>query len=347
MHKKIIVLLVIVLMSNNTSACDLCTVYLGIQPNDFKNSFSARHRYRLFERDFFSSGANNIDNKRRVLNTGISNKHTGIETEDIAVGESIRYKEAYNSYDLSANFYLGTKFQLNSTITFSDNYVYQDDSITNNVGGIGDLNLLLKYQIYNSIEKEDTTTKKRIIHRITSGFGLSLPTGNFNKASVIGFQTEFEANTLLGTPEMEMDAHLQPGTGSFGYLFLLEYLISYKGFGLNTNASYKLNGTNKNDFKFADRLNANGTLFYLFNVTNKIKIMPKTGLSYEYSERDTQNGEPFIGSGGDVLFVNYGLNMFINKIGLELTYYQPTKEYLKDVQPFNKRRLITQLNYYF
>jgi hypothetical protein len=75
--------------------------------------------------------------------------------------------------------------------------------------------------------------------------------------------------------------------------------------------------------------------------------MPKTGLSYEYSERDTQNGEPFIGSGGDVLFVNYGLNMFINKIGLELTYYQPTKEYLKDVQPFNKRRLITQLNYYF
>jgi hypothetical protein len=75
--------------------------------------------------------------------------------------------------------------------------------------------------------------------------------------------------------------------------------------------------------------------------------MPKTALSYEYSERDTQNGEPFIGSGGDVLFVNYGLNMFINKIGLELTYYQPTKEYLKDVQPFNKRRLITQLNYYF
>tara|TARA_B100000809_G_scaffold152634_1_gene149981 strand:- start:711 stop:1544 length:834 start_codon:yes stop_codon:yes gene_type:complete len=277
MYKLLIVLLALGLISNDTSACNLCTVYLRIQPNDFKNSFSVRHRYRLFERDFFSTNSGTINSKRILQST--SNKHAGIETEDIPEGESHNYKEAYNSYDLSANFYMETKFQLNSTITFSDNYVYQDDSITNNIGGIGDLNLLLKYQVYNSIEKEDTTTKNRLIHRVTSSFGQRLPTGNFNKASVVGFQTEFEANTLLGTPEMEMDAHLQSGTGSFGYLFLLEYLISYKGFSLNTNTSYKVNVNNKNNFKFADRLNANGTLFYLFNITNKIKIIPKKDLS--------------------------------------------------------------------
>lgn len=334
-------------MSNDMRACDLCTVYLGIQPNDFKNSFAVRHRYRLFERDFLSTNSSTINNKKRLSNKGFSSKHAGIETDDIPVGESHNYKEAYNSYDLVANFYLGTKFQLNSSISFSDNYVYEDDSITNTVGGIGDLNLILKYQIYNSIEKEDTSNKKAIVQRISAGFGVSLPTGNYNKTSVVGFQTDFEANTIIGTPEMELDPHLQAGTGSFGYLFMLEYLISYKGFGLNSNVSYKINSTNKNEFKFADRFNANVALFYLFNIKNKIKIMPITGLSYEYSERDTQNNKPFIGSGGDALFLNYGLNLFINKLGLEFTYYHPTKEYLKDVQPLNKRRLISQITYYF
>ena len=139
--------------------------------------------------------------------------------------ESYNYKETYNSYDLSANFFLGTRLQLNTSISFSDNYVLQNDSITQNIGGIGDLNLQFKYQVYNSIQKEDTT--KKWIQRITVGSGISLPTGNFNKISIVGFQTEFEANSIIGTPETELDAHLQAGTGSFGYLFFLEYLVSY------------------------------------------------------------------------------------------------------------------------
>jgi len=209
------------------------------------------------------------------------------------------------------------------------------------------LSLLLKYQVFNSIEKEGPVNKKAFIQRITVGSGLSLPTGNFNKSSVVDFQTAFEANKVLGTPEMELDAHLQAGTGSFAYLFLLEYLVSYKGFGLNTNASYKLNGTNKNGFKFANRLNSNGTFFYLFKINDKLKIMPTTGISYESSKRDSQNDEPFINSGGNTLFINYGFNLFIDKLGMEFTYYQPTKEYLIDIQPYNNKRIITQITYYF
>jgi hypothetical protein len=59
--------------------------------------------------------------------------------------------------------------------------------------------------------------------------------------------------------------------------------------------------------------------------------MPTKGIYYEYSKRDSQNGAPFIGSGGDALFVNFGLNLFVNKLGLEFTYYHPTQEYLMDV----------------
>ena len=36
MYKILIALLALMLISTDTRACDLCTVYLGIQPNDFK-----------------------------------------------------------------------------------------------------------------------------------------------------------------------------------------------------------------------------------------------------------------------------------------------------------------------
>jgi len=130
-------------------------------------------------------------------------------------------------------------------------------------------------------------------------------------------------------------------------LFLLEYLVSFNKVGLNTNFSYKLNTTNKNGFRFADRINANTTFFMIGKLGKKIKIMPKLGLSYEYSKHDIQNKEPYIDSGGEVLFINYGLNLYLNKVGIEVSYFEPIKEYLMGIQPFNKRRIISQLTYYF
>ncbi len=344
MPKNLVALLALVLMSNLTFACDLCTVYLGIQPNDFKNSFSVRHRYRLFERDFDLNQLSQTVSRKQQLRE--NNKHAGTPSEAIAPGETYRYAEAFNSYDVSANFYIGTKFQINSTVNFSDNYTYENDSILNNIGGFGDLNLLLKYQVFNSIEQEDSSSKKPI-HRVSVGAGITLPTGKFNKENVDSFQTDFQPTGITSVPVMELDPHLQAGTGSFGYLFLLEHLVSYKGLGLNSNISYKLNTTNKNGFKFANRLNFNTSAFYLVKLFKKVKVMPNIGLSYENSERDTYENEPFMDSGGEVLFANYGLNLFINKVGLEFSYYQPIKEQLIDIQPFNKRRIISQLTYYF
>lgn len=75
--------------------------------------------------------------------------------------------------------------------------------------------------------------------------------------------------------------------------------------------------------------------------------MPNLGLSYEVSEYDIIEGEDFIDSGGEAVFFNYGMNVFIDKIGIAFNYFQPAIENLHGNQPLNNRRIISQITYYF
>jgi len=344
MQKRILVVVAFMFIYNVSFACDLCTIYLGINPNDYQNSMGIQYRFRAFEKEYNNLSLATFNSKQRVK--GIpGDKHGGAGLSETT--SSYIYAEEFNSYDITLNVYLHPKWQLNMSTYFADNYIKQNDSIIGNVGGIGDINLLVKYQLFNSQNNCDTTMKNMLVHRLTLGAGITLPTGNYNKQTVTGFETEFKPNTILGTPITELDPHMQAGTGSFGYLFLAEYLLKFNSFGINLNATYKLNTTNKNEFKFANRINSNIALFSLIKISKKIKIMPQTGLSYEQSKRDTYQDAPFMDSGGTVLFANVGLNIFYDKLRFGVTYYQPTYQSLYDDQPLNKLRVISQINYYF
>ena len=111
--------------------------------------------------------------------------------------------------------------------------------------------------------------------------------------------------------------------------------------------SYKIGTTNNNNFRLANRFNTNASFFMINKLSSKIKLMPNFGLSYEVSDYDIIAGGDYIDSGGEALFLNYGANIFINKIGLTFNYFQPTIENLHGNQPLNNRRFITQLTYYF
>ncbi|MBL4669834.1 MAG: hypothetical protein HRT73_05405 [Flavobacteriales bacterium] len=344
MHKKIIVLLPCLFFYISIFGCDLCSIYISLDPNGSKNSFGVRYRYRIFEKDYYKESFHliNTNQKRKVLD-----KHGGSNNQTIKTTEKFTFTETYNSYDVFANLYLNSRLQLNLSTYFSDNYILKDDSISANIAGVGDFSVIVKYKLFNTKKCSVDSLKNKFIHRFTIGGGIDLPTGHYNKSTVTGFETDFKPNVILGTPIEELDPHLQSGTGTFSYLFLMEYMTKFNKFGINTNISYKLSTTNKNEFRFANRFNANGTLFFLTTLSTKIKLMPFIGSSYETSRRDAQNNNDVLGSGGEVLFFNGGINFFINKLSVEFSYYAPIYEDLLDDQAFNKNRMITQLAYYF
>jgi hypothetical protein len=331
-------------------ACDLCSVYIGIQPNDFKNSFGLRYRYRLFEDQFtFNSSTQTLSNnksKRIEINNPVSINH--IDEEYLgADGKDFYYKEQYNSYDLILNIALGKRVNLLISNSFSDNYVYKNDSIIDNISGVGDMQVIINHKLFYTKVSNDSLAKNRFLHRLTIGAGIELPTGSFNKQSVKSYETKVTGNTILGQPLTELDPHLQPGTGSLNYLFLIEHLVKYNIIGWNTNLSYKINSANKNEFKFANRFNVNSSLFLMATINKNITIMPNSGISYEFSERDSQNNILEMDSGGEAAFITPGLKLLIKNIALDINYFHPIHNYLYGNQPSNKARIIGQLTYNF
>lgn len=331
-----------------TFACDLCSIYIGIEPKDYKNSFGIRYRYRAFESDFLSTNnalnlkMNNYPTQRKSV---ITDKHLGESVLNISEDETFTYSETFISYDVFANFYLSKRFQLNVNTFFADNYTYKNDSTLENISGIGDITITTTYQLYNTTQTADTS--KKFIHRINVGTGVVVPTGSYNKKSIVGFQTKIQPNVILGSPIEELDPHLQSGTGAFSSLFIFEYLVRYKNIGLSYNLSYKANTTNKNSFRFANRFNANASLFYLGKISKNFTLMPTIGTAVEFSNRDTFENYSYLGSGGETWFANFGTTLFIKNWGLNFTYYMPVYQRLNDIQPENKNRVIAQLTYYF
>lgn len=350
MNRKYRLLFLFVLFSNTILACDLCSVYMGIQPQDFKSSFGLRYRYRLFEREYTFSSANttNISPTARLISPfGSTINHGDEHVIGVSEKETYLYAEEYNSVDVVLNLFFGKQFNLILSNSFSDNYIYRKDSLINNISGFGDLSVIANYRLINTKISSDSLAKNKLMHRLTFGAGVDLPTGSYTKQSAVGYETTILPNTIIGTPKFELDPHLQAGTGSFNYIVMLEYLAKINRVGLNTNVSYKMFTENSNHFQFANRYNFNSSLFYLIKLNEKVKMLPHTGANYEMSGYDRSNNIDIADSGGEALFLSGGINFFIKNVGIDFTYYRPIHQHLFGTQPFNKSRIITQLTYYF
>lgn len=324
---KLLLIGILCILSVNTFACDLCNIYVGIRPDDYQSSFGIVHRYRSFDSDFLAT----------IPGSSLNKHGEEFSFEDYSL------QEVFNSYDLWFRYFLTARVQLNASISFSDNYMGRNDSMTESVAGPGDLVLMAKYQIYNSRLCDDTSKWTK---RLTAGGGIKLPTGTFNKTYPY---TPIVSNTkgvYYSETESYLDPHMQAGTGSVDFILFLEGVLMRENWGINTNLSYKLNTINKNNFKFANRFNFNPSIFYIKDY-EKVKLMPTIGASYEASNRDQLNGELYEHSGGETLFGNASLTLFYEKVSLGMTYFSPLFEDLNDNQIQNRMRLITELNYYF
>ena len=303
-------------------ACDLCSTYLTLNPGDFRNSFGITNRLRTFESSF-----NYEIPQYYSPNAKLS--HVSLEPGSERTSTST-YKETFVSYDIWGRYFFNPRLQVAVSTTFTDNYHHENDTLTNSIAGIGDIQTIALYRLVNSKYSTDTN---RISHRLTVGGGFKLPTGSFNKVGM----------------EEELDPHMQPGTGSLDYLLIAEYLVRYHRFGMSFNFLFRHNSENRNGFRFADRKNYNLSLFYLSN-GQKVKWMPNIGMSFEAAKRDRINDDQFPGSGGEAGFVNIGMRVFAGSFSFSANYYpQPFHEDLYDqsIQLNNKERLITEITYFF
>ncbi len=230
----------------------------------------------------------------------------------------------YNTLDLYARYYPHQKVQLYVVLPYVSNRLYEGESLKT-FEGLGDAMLIAQYRI---LFKDDTENNRA--RQLFAGGGIKLPTGSYNKAENNG----------------EIEPHSQTGTGSLDYLITATYSGRRKKLGISADVSYKINGTNKNGFHFANRLNASAHGFYWIK-RDKLSFIPNAGFYLETARMDQINKRDYLNTGGAVLFGSVGLDVFINKLKISVTGQVPAYEKLTGYQLNNKFRIVSGIAYHF
>jgi hypothetical protein len=301
---------------------------MNIEPNDLKTSFGFNYRFRNFEHNSIQQTILETPDKHALGSTILS--------------EATKQEERFNSYDLWMNYFVREKWQVFANMTFTDNTYLENDSVLHNISGPGDLTIIGKYLLFNSM----VTDSSQFTIRVQVGGGIKLPTGTFNKTYVETPYTDYKGGTLWQKPEEILDPHFQAGTGSVDYILMSEFQIRKNNFGLRSDVSYRISGMNRNDFRFANRINVNAHAFYQIK-WKKINFIPLIGINFESSNRDRWQGEDFENSGGSAMFVSYGTKIYIKKMAVGASFWDPIRQSLNDNQLQNASRLTTDLTFYF
>ena len=310
MKKAILILLII--RSFVAYSCDNCNVYLNISPNDYRNSFGIYHYSRFMYGKYNELG--------QVLL-----KHGEVVTGQLLSKEVM---DIYRTTELRGTFYLRDRWKTMVTLPVVDNTERIDGLAKYRIKGLGDPMLIQTYQLCSTKQTSDTV--QRVTHRVTLGGGVKVPLGNISKTYA------------FGKPNLD----LQPGSGSWDFLFLTTYAFRYKSLGFSTNLNVKFNTYNQDNFKYGNTLNINANVFYIKNLKS-ITFMPFVGTYMERFEKDYKHSI-INDSGGATFFGNIGLKLYKDNWSLNVQYQRVYNTKLNgSTQLFTLYRTSVGLNYNF
>ena len=156
------------------------------------------------------------------------------------------------------------------------------------VAGLGDMSLLLQYNVLNPLRCNGKKSK----HQLRLGVGVKLPSGDFSMNSSDMFNT-----------------NLQLGTGSVDFPFNAIYTYRIQNFGLNAIAGYRLNTANTKAYRFGNRVQAALNLFYIFDI-KQVQLMPTAGVNYEYQCNNRMSGKILKYTGGHFITASMGFDIY-------------------------------------
>jgi len=170
--------------------------------------------------------------------------------------------------------------------------------------GFGDITAIAHFNVLNTF-MDSSMHKSDYIWLL--GGGIKLPTGKYE----YGINSDEVANP-----------NFQLGTGSFDYIINSIYTLRKSSIGLNLDLSYKINGTNSNAYKFANKARA-GINVFSQNVYKNLTLMPNLGILAEHSGFDLNNKVKNRFSGGYLVNGTFGFELYYKKITTGFLFQKP------------------------
>ena len=216
--------------------------------------------------------------------------------------------DTFTKTELLGRYILSERIQFQAIIPYiynkmsgnSQNLTYQ---------GIGDPTALLYLSILGKTQPNNTVDKpnmEKISHTLLLGGGIKFPLGTFDR---------FDQGEIV-------NRNFQVGTGSIDYLITANYTINIGKWGFNTEASYKINSRNNDNYLFGNQFNTSFYSFYKKSIRNGV-ISPFLGLFYEHSGEHDDHGIRQLNTGGNSLLVTLGTQINWKKLSFNITYQNP------------------------
>jgi hypothetical protein len=299
------------LLSYSASACDVCGIFLGIQPNDRRSSVSLLYRYRHLEGTV--GGA---------LAAKAIPKHAG---HDGAEGP-LRYRELYQVLEVRADYWFTERFAVLGALPVVNNYQAVDGVIRADVYGVGDPLVLARYLVANT---RCTTTDERTVHRLMLGAGAKLPLGRND----------------LRYRDAEVAHDLQPGTSTLDALVSAEYSVRRNRNGASLTALGRVNGTASDAYRMGHGISTTIEAFRRFDLNEHTNLMPSMGVYHELAGSDEHQGEAVSGSGSSTFFTHAGIRVWWRSWAIMGTFQYAVARQLGEYMVPNRERLILGLTY--
>lgn len=238
-------------------------------------------------------------------------------------------RDYYKTMELWGGWNIGKHWQVIGILPY--NFVHQvsDDGVNNNQG-IGDVALMVNYKVFST---NSATVKGRpVSQQFWIGAGVKLPTGKF----------DIDATD----PALVAVANTQTGTASTDFMLNAMHNININEFGLTTNASYKINTVNRDNYAFGNRFSASS----IASCTIKKRAMsfvPNLGLTYENTAINKLDKIKVAETGGNLFGTSAGLEVSFNKFTVGANIQLPLSQDFASGQTEQKLRGMTHISFAF
>lgn len=323
MKNRIITVLFILLHFHFSEllACDICGGFMGVTPYDNQSSIAFMHRYRCYNGYRLYHQASHIfpAGAYKTMHGG-----SGADGQPIVKTYSSKDYESYKVYELRAKYFIHSRVELNLFLPLNQNKSKTDSIVTEHIG-LGDPSFFVGYHLIRP------NPDKKIRQRLISGLGIKMPLGNYYA------HDQFSNRIPL---------LLQPGTGSWDAFTYLNYIMSYRQFGLNVNIYYKYNGQNTFRERIANSTTEFLSLFYRQKWGDFV-IMPSVQCFYEYTKGLYIKKVHQSGTEMNNLMIGPGIDLFYKNISLSCSFQFNAWEKVADDDLRSAGRMVLGLSYNF
>lgn len=235
-------------------------------------------------------------------------------------------REYYHTTELWGRWYPLKRLQLFAFVPFQ--YFKREEGKTvTTVSGLGDITLVANYSLIDNTG--DLSRKWQ--HLFQAGGGIKLPTGKNG----------------LSDPGGNIYQNFQPGSSSTDFILNAVYTLRHNQWGLNTDASYRINTTNKESYRFGNRFNTSLRAFYWQSLGKNVSLLPYAGVMYEHAAADREKSKNKDYTGGDMVHASVGADVYFKRFSAGAQLQTPVYQHLSEGYNKAYARISATVNYFF